>query len=464
MKNMLKISFIGAGSIVFAKRLIRDILSHEKLRKNGILVSLEDIDKHRLDLMHKYMQKYKKDNLPELENVHFEATTSQRDSIAGAKYIISAIQVGGLDAYKIDLDIPLKYGVSQCVGDSMGPGGMFRGLRTMVVFDTIIKDMKEVGYNAGVKGGAKPLFLNYTNPMAANTWFCNAMWPGSTVGLCHGVQGTSDQLRMYVGATQDEFSFLCAGINHMGWFLELWFKDYTVKDAKWQDAYPIIWDHFKEEPEMIGGEKVRWDMMKATGYFMTESSGHLSEYLPYYRKRKDLLEKYKGAKDGFDSLQHATYYTGNVASANKLDDTFEKEMAMAKIPLDMQASGEYGSRIINAIETNVPFRFNGNVMNVNGSLITNLPANCCVEVPVFADYHGLHPQGGIELPTACQALCISNIMVQKATVEGFIAKDKEKVYHAILLDPNTASVCSPEEIRSMVDELFKAEAKWLPGF
>jgi alpha-galactosidase len=137
---------------------------------------------------------------------------------------------------------------------------------------------------------------------------------------------------------------------------------------------------------------------------------------------------------------------------------------MSKIPLDLIASGEYGSRIINAIETNQPFRFNGNVMNTKGSLITNLPADCCVEVPVFADYHGLHPQGGIELPTACQALCISNIMVQKATVEGFLAKDKEKVYQAILLDPNTASVCSPEEIRSMVDELFKAEAKWLPGF
>nr|MDO8112709.1 alpha-glucosidase/alpha-galactosidase [Candidatus Sigynarchaeota archaeon] len=463
---MVKIAFIGAGSIVFAKRLIKDILAHKKLRcsKDGLVISLEDIEKHRLDLMHKYMVKYKQDNAKEMEQVEFEAMTNQRKAIADAKYIISAIQVGGLDAYKIDMDVPLKYGVSQTVGDTLGPGGIFRGLRTLGVFETIIKDMKEVGYNAGVKSGAKPLFMNYTNPMTINTWFCNLLWPDSTVGLCHGVQGTSEQLRMYVGASTEEFSFLCAGINHMAWFIDVRFKDSTVKDAKWQDAYPIIWEHFKDEPGIMGSEKVRWDMMKATGYYMTESSGHLSEYVSYYRKRKDLLEAYKGSEGGFDSLKHAVYYTGNVASANKLDDTYEKELAMDRIPLETNPSSEYGSHIINAIETSVPFRFNGNVMNKKGGLITNLPADCCVEVPVFADYHGLHPQGGIELPTVCQALCTSNIMVQKATVEGFMAKSREQIYHAVLLDPNTASICSPEEIRAMVDEMFKAEAKWLPGF
>ncbi|HME53881.1 MAG TPA: alpha-glucosidase/alpha-galactosidase [Candidatus Lokiarchaeia archaeon] len=461
---MVKIAFIGAGSIVFAKRLIKDLIAQEKLRKQGFTMCLEDIDEHRLDLMHQYMEKYKEDNAKELENIEFEVTTNQRDAITDAKYIISVIQVGGLDAYKIDLEIPLKYGVSQCVGDSMGPGGMFRGLRTMVVFDTIIQDMKEVGYNAGVASGAKPLFLNYTNPMAANTWLCNARWPGSTVGLCHGVQGTSEELRRYVGATEEEFSFFCAGINHMAWFLEVWFKDSTQKDSKWQNGYPIIWEHFKDEPEIMGGEKVRWDMMKATGYYMTESSGHFSEYLPYYRKREDLLLKYKGAEQGFDSLQHAAYYDGNVAKASMLDETFEKDLASDRIALENHPSSEYGSHIINALETNVPFRFNGNVLNTRGSFITNLPADCCVEVPIFADYHGLHPQGGIELPTVCQALCTSNIMVQKATVEGFIEKSREKIYHAILLDPNTASVCSPEEIRSLVDDLFEAEAKWLPGF
>lgn len=273
---MIKITFIGAGSIVFAKRLIKDLIAHEALQNKGFVMCLEDIDEHRLDLIHQYLKKYKEDNAKEMQNIEFEATTNQREAIADAKYVISAIQVGGLEAYKLDLDIPLKYGVSQCVGDSLGPGGIFRGLRTMVVFDTIIADMKEVGYNVSENGGAKPLFLNYTNPMAMNTWFCNTRWPGSTVGLCHGVQGTSEQLRRYVGANENEFSYLCAGINHLAWFIEVWFKDSTIKEAKWQDAYPIIWEHFKDEPEIMGSERVRWDMMKATGYYMTESSGHLS--------------------------------------------------------------------------------------------------------------------------------------------------------------------------------------------
>nr|MDO8110080.1 hypothetical protein [Candidatus Sigynarchaeota archaeon] len=330
------------------------------------------------------------------------------------------------------------------------------------VYEQIITNMREVGYNAGVKSSARPLFINYTNPMAMNTLFCNNLWEGSTVGLCHGVQHTSDYLRMLVGASSEEFSFLCAGINHMSWFIELWFKDYTQKDAKWQDAYPIIWEHFKEEPGIMGSEKVRWDMMKATGYFMTESSGHLSEYLPYYRKRQDLLDKYKGSDEGFSSLRHA------VDMENFTRDSIKREEIVQEEPPHLQFKGtpsaEYASNIINAIESNVPFKFYGNILNKNHSFIKNLPADGCVEVPIFVDYHGLHPQGGIELPTVCAALNTSNIMVQKAAVEGALARDKEKVYHAVLLDPNTASVCSPEEIRSMVDEMFKANAKFLKYF
>ncbi|MFX0101410.1 MAG: hypothetical protein ACFFCS_17680 [Candidatus Hodarchaeota archaeon] len=208
----------------------------------------------------------------------------------------------------------------------------------------------------------------------------------------------------------------------------------------------------------MGSEKVRWDMMKATGYYMTESSGHLSEYLPYYRKRKDLLEKYKGSETGFDSLKHAWTVQQFTERTDDREERVTKEPP--RIPFIEIPTSEYGSHIINAMETNVPFRFNGNVMNKKGGLITNLPAECCVEVPVFADFHGLHPQGGIELPTACQALCLSNIMVQKAAVEGVMSKDPEKLYHALLLDPNTASVCSPEEIREMTDDMLKANEKW----
>ena len=459
---MLKISFIGAGSIVFAKKVIKDILSFKKLREHT-LISLEDIDTHRLDLMHKYMQKYKEDNAKLLENVEIESTTKQEKSIADAKYIISAIQVGGLEAYKLDMDIPLKYGVTQCVGDTLGPGGIFRGLRTMHVFKSIIKDIQDVGYQ-GNGLMQKPLFLNYTNPMAMNCWYCNEIAPGLTVGLCHGVQGTSNQMKMYIGTGVDEYYFKVAGINHMSWFLEAWFKDSFDDNAEWVDAYPLIWEHYKDEPKLVGSEKVRWDMMKATGYYMTESSGHLSEYLPYYRKREDLLEKYRGSGTGFDSLKHATYYNSNIEKAGKLDDEFERELNMENMRFKKNPSEEYGSHIINAIEANKIFRFVANIENRKQAFITNLPEDCTVEVSTFVDAYGLHPEGGIELPTQCQALCISNIMVQKAAVEGFLESSREKIYHAILLDPNTASVLSPEEIREMTDEMFQAQSKWLPKF
>ncbi|MBD3186824.1 alpha-glucosidase/alpha-galactosidase [Candidatus Bathyarchaeota archaeon] len=467
MIHMVKISFIGAGSKGFTKGIVTDILSFPALRKNT-LISLHDINKPRLDYMLELFNKYKADHPEELEHVEFEATLDQRESIANAKYIIAAFMVGGWEAYKLDVDIPFKYGVTQNVGDTLGPGGVFRFLRSAPVYKQIITNMHEVGYNAGMENAAKPIFLNYTNPMAMNTWYCNAISDGfgwnkdSTVGLCHGVQGTSNQLRMYVGAAPQEFSFFCAGINHMAWFLELWFKDYTKKDAAWEDAYPIIWQHYKEEPEIMGSEKLRWDMMKATGFYMTESSGHLSEYLPYYRKRKDLLEKYRGADTGFDSLEHAVDMQNFTRASKDQEEKVQEQpesMAFKKTP-----SQEYASNIINAMETNVPFRFNGNVMNRNASLITNLPSGCCVEVPIFVDFHGIHPQGGIELPTQCQALCTSNIMVQKAAVEGALEHDKEKIFHAVMLDPNTASTCSPGEVREMVAEMFEAEKKWLGYF
>ena len=455
---MVKISFIGAGSKGFCQGIITDILSFPAMRKN-VTFSLHDINKKRLDYIHKLFEYYKEDHKDLLKNIEFEATLDQRESIKDAKYVIAAFMVGGWEAYKLDVDIPHKWGVTQNVGDTLGPGGVFRFLRSAPVYKEIVTNMKEVGY----KGAQKPVFLNYTNPMAMNTWYCNSIWENSTVGLCHGVQGTSNQLRMYIGAAPQEFSFLCAGINHMAWFLDLWFKDYTVEDAHWEDGYPIIWEHLKEEPEIMGSEKLRWDMMKATGYYMTESSGHLSEYLPFYRKRDDLLEKYKGSETGFDSLRHAVDME-NFARDSQNREEMVDEKEPPHIAFKKTASHEYASNIINAMETNDPFRFNGNVMNWKKSLITNLPADCCVEVPIFVDYHGMHPQGGIELPTVCQALCTSNIMVQKAAVSGALTKNKEKIYHALLLDPNTASVCSPEEIRDMTGEMFEAQSKWLKWF
>jgi alpha-galactosidase len=458
----LKIAFIGAGSIVFGENILTDLLTFPSIQKDTT-ICLEDIDEHRLDLMYNLMNKYKETNLKELEGVTFEKTTDMKKAISDAKFIISAIHVGGLDAFKVDIELPWKYGVSQCIGDSLGPGGVFRFLRNAPVLKQIVELIKEVGYNAENQEG-KPLFLNYTNPMVMNTWYCNKINPDSTVGLCHGVQGTSRVIGDWIGVKPENYSFLCAGINHMAWFLEFWYRESNSSDFPWKNAYPLLYKRHEANPTIIGGDLIRWDMMETTGYFMTETSGHLSEYLPYYRKRKDLLEKYRGSETGHDSLLQAEDYRMQVKNAGKMERRFERRLSHKKLNLKQAPSYEYGSYIINAIETDIPFRFNGNVMNKSGSLITNLPKDCCVEVPIFADYHGLHPQGGITLPTVCQGLCISNIMVQKAAVEGQLTLDKEKIYHAILLDPNTASVCSPKEIRDMVDELFEAEKQWLPQF
>jgi len=458
----LKIAFIGAGSIAFGENVLTDLMTFPSVQKDTI-ICLEDLDEHRANLMYKLMNKYKEIQPKKFECVSFEKTTDLKKAISDAKYVISAIHVGGLDAYQVDVEVPFKYGVSQCVGDTLGPGGIFRFLRNAPVLKQIVELINQVGFNAGAKEGG-PIFLNYTNPMAMNTWYCNNISPDSTVGLCHGVQGTSGMLMNWIGAKSENFSYLCAGINHMAWFLELWYRDSNSSNVPWKDAYPLLYDAYNNNPNLIGGESLRWDMMEATGYFMTESTGHLSEYLPYYRKRNDLLERYSGAKTGFDSLLQAEDYHIQIKNLGRMERRFERRLSNKKLSLKKKPSLEFVSHIINAMETDIPFRFNGNVMNKNGSLITNLPKECCVEVPAFADYQGLHPQGGIVLPTICQALCTSNVMVQKAAVEGQLNLDKEKIYHAVLLDPNTASVCSPKEVRDMVDEMFEVEKRWLPQF
>jgi alpha-galactosidase len=464
---MLKISFMGAGSFVFGETVLSDILKFPDLVRDTV-ICLEDVDEHYLSLMYQYMEKLKESNLELLEGVTFEKTTNQKKALEDAKYIINAIHVGGYEAYKLDMDIPYKYGVTQNVGDTLGPGGVFRFLRNAPVMKSMLEDIQDVGYKSS--GGDKPLFLNYTNPMAMLTWYCNAIDQDSTIGLCHGVHDTALVLSVVLGIKQQDFSYFCAGINHMAWFLELWYRDTSQPGEPWKDAYPRLIKFLEENPELAAIERLRVDMMKATGYFMTESSGHLSEYLPYYRKRKDLLEKYKGDVSAFPllpdftNLKHGYNYEQSKRNSESLDEKIQKKLKRKKVRLKKSASHEYAAHIINALETSKTFGFNGNVINKAGALITNLPKNCCVEVPVFADSHGLHPQGGIELPTICQALNLSNIMVQKAAVEGALELDKEKIYHAILLDPNTASVCSPAEVRDMVDEMFDAETKWLPQF
>ncbi len=457
---MVKITFIGAGSLVFGKNLLTDLLIFPALQED-IILCLEDIHAERLDLMFRYVKKYKEDFFDD-KDITIEKTTNQKKAIEDAKYVIESIHVGGLDAFKLDVEIPYKYGVSQAVGDTIGPGGVFRFLRATSALKSILQDMQEIGYNAN-NDGVKPLLLNYANPMAMNTWFCNSIVPDSTVGLCHGVQGTAMILRNWAGLKPGEFTFLCAGINHMAWFLEIWYKNSEDPNSIWKDAYPLIKKNLKEDPKLGEHDKVRLDLMKAAGgYFMTEETRHTSEYVPYYRKLPDFLDKFQGSSTGM--IEQAADYLTQVKMQGRFERSILRALKKQKLPYKKVATGEYAPFIINAMETNEPFGFNGNVINKEGSLITNLPKGCCVEVPVFADNHGLHPQGGIVLPTVCQALCTSNIMVQKAAVEGVLEMNREKIHHAILLDPNTASVCSTTQIYEMVEEMFEAEAKWIPKF
>jgi len=457
---VVKISFIGAGSLVFGKNLLTDLLLFPALQENTILC-LEDIHAERLDLMFRYVKKYKEDFFDD-KDITIEKTTNQKKAIEDAKYVIDSIHVGGLDAFKLDVEIPYKYGVSQAVGDTIGPGGVFRFLRATSALKSILQDMQEIGYNAN-NDGIKPLLLNYANPMAMNTWYCNSIVPDSTVGLCHGVQGTAMILRNWAGVKPEEFSFLCVGINHMAWFLETWYKNSEDPNSMWKDAYPLIKKNLMEDSKLGDQEKVRLDLMKAAGgYFMTEETRHTSEYVPYYRKLPDFPEKFQGRTTGY--IEQAADYLTQVKMQGRFEKSILKALKKPKLPYKKVATGEYAPFIINAMETNKPFGFNGNVINKEGSLITNLPKGCCVEVPIFADNHGLHPQGGFVLPTVCQALCTSNIMVQKAAVEGVLELNREKIYHAILLDPNTASICSTTQIYDMVEEMFEAEAKWIPKF
>ena len=455
---MIKFAFIGAGSFTFGKKLITDLLSFPHFQKE-IVISLEDIDLYKLDSLYSFLQKYKESNHAILENVIFKKTQDQKKAVKNAKYVINLTQIGGLEAYKLDLEIPKKYGVSQCIGDTIGPGGVFRFLRSAPFLKELILQIQTNGYSEQ-NVDKSPILFNYSNPMGMNTWYCNSIEKNSTIGLCHGVTNTAQEIQSAINVKPENFKYLCAGINHMAWFLSLQYRDNPKDLNLWKNAYPLLYKAISDDNTLLKNDKIRIDMMNATGgYFMTESSGHLSEYLPYYRKRKDLLEKYRG-EIYLDKLDHGIYFQKMVELSQVHNINF---ISSNPYSFKTDPSNEDFAHIINAFETNSKYLFNGNIMNEEGKFITNLPKNSCVEVPITIK-DGYHPKMNIELPTVCAALCTSNIFVQKLAVQAVLSKDIEKVYHAILLDPNTASVCSPSEIREMVNEMFEAQARWISDF
>lgn len=432
----MKIAMIGAGSIVFTRTLLNDMLGTPALR--GAEFALMSPTETKLRRMEAFARRMVAENgLP----ASVWATTDRREAIRDADAVVCMVQVGGVEAFRTDYEIPLKYGVDQCIGDSLGPGGVLRGLRSIPVLVDIIKEMEEAA-----RPGA--LLLNYTNPMAA---CCHALGRVSNVpyiGLCHGVQTTLDLISGYVCVPKDEIDFVCAGINHMAWFLKL--------EHQGRDLYPL----FKarcEEPEYYVNEKVRIEVMRHFGYFMTESTGHLSEYVPWFRGSKRGLETY--CDEPAFGGESGAYYKWSAVVAEKYARTDPLQFESPKLE---PRSVEYCSYVLEAHETGRPFRLQGNVRN--DGYISNLPQGCCVEVPVYVDREGLHPLRVGALPQQCAALNQSNVTVQALAAEAGLEGDPEHAMHAIAMDPLTSACLTLKEIREMTAEMLEAEAQWLPRF
>ncbi len=442
---MAKIVLIGAGSTVFTRNLCNDILLTPALQESDIV--LMDINAERLNAAYKLVEALIQQRKLK---ARVQATLDRREALTGADYVITTFQQGGLDAYRLDIEIPLKYGVGQCVGDTLGPGGVFRALRTIPVLLDICDEMDDLAPDA--------LLLNYVNPMAANCWAVSAGSGRPFVGLCHSVQGTSEMLAKWVEVPYEEVNFLCAGINHQAFFLEF-------RRGK-EDLYPALWEAI-EKPEIYQTEPVRCELMKYFGYFVTESSGHASEYVPYFRKsaemiEKDLVPRFKNPQDGwFDFGRTGGYLRHCQRTAQTFQREFQ-ELLDGVRTLSAQRSHEYGSYIIEAMETNKPVKINGNVPNFG--LITNLPHGCTVEVPCLVDASGIQPVSVGDLPPQLAALNRTNVNVQELIVEAALSGEVDAVYHAVMLDPLTAAVCTLPQIHAMVREMLEAQKPWLPQF
>lgn len=442
---MPKITLIGAGSTVFTRNLCNDILLTPALQDSTLC--LMDIDAGRLEQARALVQ-----TLIDRRGLKAKvvATLDRKVAVKGAGYVITTFQQGGLDAYQLDIDIPKKYGVEQCVGDTLGPGGVFRGLRTIPVLLDLCDDMDDLAPDA--------LLLNYVNPMAANCWAVSAASGRPFVGLCHSVQGTSEMLAKWAGAPYEEVNFVCAGVNHQSFFLQF--------RRGLEDLYPKLWQAI-EDPQIYGSEPVRIEMMKYFGYFVTESSGHASEYVPYFRKsvkmiEEDLVPLFKSPEDDWFNFGRTGGYLRECRNrAAHMADDFQALVDGTRA-MALTRSHEYGSAIIEAVETNRPAKINGNVANFG--LITNLPEGCTVEVPCLVDASGIQPVTIGDLPPQLAALNRTHVNVQDLMVEASLSGDTDAIYHAVMLDPLTAAVCTLPQIHSMVSEMLAAQKRWLPQF
>jgi alpha-galactosidase len=428
---MAKITFIGAGSTVFAKNLLGDILLYPELGESTIC--LFDIDQERLATSEIVARK-----VASIRGAHptIGSTTDRRRALDGADYAICMIQVGGYKPATVtDFEIPKKYGLRQTIADTLGIGGIMRGLRTIPVLLEMCRDMEELC--------PEVTFLNYVNPMAMNCWAINRASSINTVGLCHSVQGTARQLAGDIGVPIAEVDYLCAGINHMAFYLTF--------AREGVDLYPEI-RRVLAEGRAPKGNLVRYEMLRRLGYFVTESSEHFAEYVPGFikRDRPDLIQQFNIPLD-----EYPRRCERQIKDWHGLRKQYE---GSGKI--DLPQSEEYGGPIIHSMETGTPRVIYGNVTNTG--LIDNLPDGCCVEVPCLVDRNGIQPVHVGTLPPHLAALMQTNINVQSLTVEAALTGKRDHVYHAAMLDPHTAAELDLDQIWHLVDDLIDAHGDWIP--
>lgn len=424
---MRKIAMIGAGSCVFAKNLIGDILAFPELKDTQI--ALMDIDPERLRVSEAMTRKIIRQRDAE-GRASVTASLDRLETLRDADYVVNMVQVGGFDATKIDFNVPEKYGLKATIADTLGVGGIMRALRTIPVVLDICWDMEEVCPDA--------LLMNYSNPMAMNCWAANEATSINTIGLCHGIRITARQLAGYMGVDLQDVTYKVGGINHMAWFVEL--------KVNGQDAYPRLWEAIKD-PEVWKKDAVRFELMKRTGYFMTESSEHTAEYLPYFIQHEELIPKL--------DIPIREYIRRCEKLLGRFDDM--KKTVEGPDEVELKPSHEYCSEIIHSIETGTPRVINANVANTN--LIPNLLEGCCVEVPCTVDHNGVQPTHFGYLPPVCAALDRTNINVQELAVLAALEGNREYVYQAAMLDPHTSSILDLDQIKDMCDELIVEHSK-----
>jgi alpha-galactosidase len=433
---MTRIAIIGAGSAVFARQIITDILNINGL-DTGTFV-LVDNDAQRLELAHAIAETIVQRKGKTWRVV---ASTDRCAVLAGCTFVINTIEVAGLANVRHDFDIPLKYGVNQCIGDTIGPGGIFKALRTGPAWLDIVRDVERLAPGA--------IILNYSNPMSILTLAADITVANPVVGLCHSVQGSSRQLADYLDVPYAELDWACAGINHNAWFTRLRYRG--------DDMYPVLLRRIAEQPILYERDPIRFEMMKYFGAFVTESSGHFSEYVPYFRKRPDLIEQYTRAGYGGET----GFYANNWPQWRADNDAHIQAMLRGEQDVPLDRSYEYASLIVEGVVFNRPHVIYGNVRNTG--LITNLPDGC-VEVACLVDRNGVQPTHWGALPEQLAGLNRMHMSVHNLVVDALLTGDKQAARHALMLDPLTAAVCSPAEIGALFDEMWAAQAPYLHAF